>query len=266
MRIFVFVVLALVATYFFGWLGLTVGLLTAFGFSMFSGKRIDVDHSQPFFTNTSAASIEDVHFFELFGSLCKIDGVVSRDEIRGVEVVFNHLGFTPEARDAAITSFNRGKQPDFDFERTLAGVRELNLPTRTAVQLIHLMNVVVANADGSGLVAQERELLFRIGEAFGLSHRLIAEILMLQQPGEGAHGARQAAEPAASALDRAYDTLGLDQDLTPNEMSRSYRKLRSRYHPDKLPRTVSNTDRDAAEKRFTDIQRAWDIVRVHHNI
>ena len=264
MRYLVAVLIIMISTLVLGWVGLVVGPLIAFGVLLFSSKRIYVDRSQPFFSSTNTASIQDVHFFELFGYLCKIDGVVSRDEIQGVEVIFDHLRFSPQERAAAIEGFNRGKHPDFDFESVLSEVTRLNLPTQTAAQLIHLMNVVVANADGSGLVVEERNLLFRIGDAFGLTQAQIAEILMLGNARASAQNSK--AEPALSALQRAYSTLGFAETATPKEMSRQNRKLRSRYHPDKLPNSVSDGERATAARRFDDIQRAWDIVRVHHGI
>ena len=264
MRYLVAVLIIMTATFVFGWVGFLIGPLIAFGVFLFSNKRIYVDHSQPFFSNTNTASIQDVHFFELFGYLCKIDGVVTRDEIQGVEVIFDHLRFSPQERIAAIEGFNRGKHPDFDFEGVLHEVRRLDLRTEISVQLIHLMNVVVANADGSGLVVEERNLLFRIGEAFGLTQAQIAEILMVGNAGTGAQNSR--VEPTVNALERAYNTLGFSESATPKEMSRQYRKLRSRYHPDKLAKSVSDGERADAARRFDDIQRAWDIVRVHHGI
>lgn len=264
MRYLIAALIIMTATFVFGWVGLIVGPLIAFGVLLFSSKRIQIDHSQPFFSHTNTASIKDVHFFELFGYLCKIDGVVTRDEIRGVEVIFDHLRFSPEERTAAIAGFNRGKRPDFDFESVLYEVSNLNLPTEIAVQLIHLMNVVVANADGSGLVVEERNLLFRIGDAFGLTQAQISEILMLGDAGSGEQDSWT--EPTGNALQRAYNTLGFAESATPKEMSRQYRKLRSRYHPDKLGKSVSDAERVTAARRFDDIQRAWDIVRVQHGI
>ncbi len=287
MRYFFYAIVILGATFFFGWIGFAVAFFLAIGADLFSGKRIDIDHSEPFFSKTNTASIADVHFFELFGYLCKIDGVVSRDEIRGVEVIFDDLWFSAEDRAAAIAAFNDGKQADFDFDGTLAEVSKLELQPQTAAQLIHLMNVVVASADGSGLIEKERVLLFRIGRAFGLSIRQIAEILMVPQQqywdqqaaqdethqGEyddesnrSTHWHQERAADSKSTLQMAYDTLGLGEDASSKTMIRRYKKLRSQYHPDKLSPAASEKKRTAAARRFTEIQRAWDIVRVRHGI
>ncbi|MYD44003.1 MAG: DnaJ domain-containing protein [Gammaproteobacteria bacterium] len=267
MRHVISFIVVFLATAIFGWVGLIIGALIAFGVSMIYGNTVQVDHSQPFFSATSAASIDDVRFFELFGFLCKVDGIVSRDEIRGVEIVFRHLAFTDDQRAAAIAGFNRGKRPDFDFEEALSSVRQLKIPPQVAVELVHLMNVVVANADGSGLVAEERALLYRIGEAFGLNHVATTSVLSFNQTNTDNQQQQEAfAQDTRSTLERAYETLGITNKTTTKEMSRTYRKLRAKSHPDKLPRNVSDAERTATEQRFTDIQRAWDVVRVHHGI
>ena len=257
----------LVSTIVFGWVGLAIGILIAFGVSWLFGQQITIDHSEPFFGETQPASIWDVHFFEMFGYLCKIDGVVSRDEIRGVEVVFDHLGFSGDERVEAISRFNRGKRADFDFQAALDEIRQLRLDVHTAANLIHLMNIVVANADGSGLVVEERDLLFQIGNAFGLNDAVISEVLLL-----GSTNARQQQsrsiprQSPQQALEIAYSTLGIDPSSSDKEIARSYRKLRGKHHPDRLPKGASEADHAAAEKRFNEIQRAWDIVRVHHGM
>ena len=277
MRYAIAVAICLVAAVLFDWPGLVFGILVGFGVVMLGNRRISIDHSQPFFESAQPASLQDARFFELFGYLCKIDGVVSRNEILGVELIFDQLNFTSEERQQAVDSFNHGKSPQFDFESTLQVVRQLHFPLGSAEKLLHLMNVVVANADGSGLIAEERHLLFRIGEAFGLSVRQIGAILLLNQDEYIFSGGQQQEndysrsdapreESPKSTLRRAYETLDIDSNATAREASKSYRKLRSKYHPDKLPKHAPENERQAAARKFDEIQRAWDIVRVHFNV
>lgn len=277
MRYVVAVTVALISTVLFDWVGLIFGCLVGFGLVLLGKSRIRVDHSQPFFASQQPVSYQDVHFFELFGYLCKIDGVVSRNEIEGVELVFEHLGFSLQERQEAIASFNHGKSPTFDFESTLQSVRQLHLSVASAERLLHLMNVVVANADGSGLIAEERHLLFRIGEAYGLSIRQIGEILMLtqdeyssftDQQQEHARSGKRApgADYSKSTLQRAYETLNINPNASAREASKSYKRLRSKHHPDKLPKQASESERQTAARKFDEIQRAWDIARVHFNV
>ena len=274
-------------------IGLLIRLLICFGLSLFSGKRVKVENDAPFFAFESEAGVDQaedwldsdaddfdakevnlgkygvfakLRFFELFGYLCKIDGVVSRDEITGVESVFRHLDFDEDEREAAIEAFRLGKEPEFDFRATLRTVSRFNIENTFATRLLHLMNVVVANADGSGLVEEERALLIQIGQAFGLRLDAINEILMLGQGrAQFEEGEPEPAESSKTTLDLAYDVLGVEARASDKQVERAYRRLRSRYHPDKLLRSASDDEKVATEKQFKDVQKAWDVVRVHRN-
>lgn len=266
-RILIYSLAIFISVSLFGWVGLLIGLATGFGFSLFRDKSVRIDHSKPFFAQTSHATLWDVHFFELFGYVCKIDGVVSRDEIQGVEVVFQHLGFSQSERQRAIERFNIGKQGFFELEDTLQEVSNLNLPKTEALNLIHLMNVVLSNSDGSGLIRQERELLFMIGRAFGLRDEIVAQVLLLSHGQDTEQQSYQHSnDVSASSLELAYETLGVSSDASEKEIERSYRRLRGKFHPDRLPKSASSAEHDAAEQRFTEIQRAWDIVRVQRGL
>ena len=250
--------------------GFLISALVIFGYSMLRRRRISVDTSEPFFQPRRSAALEDARFFELFGYLCKLDGVVSESEIIGVEAVFEDFGITGEERTAAIASFNEGKQADYDIDAALEKVSQLNLRQTTAVQLLHFMNVVLTTANPDGITLDQQDTLYRIGYAFGLLPELIQETLFAYQTNaneqQEAYADEEAVAPAMSEIDRAYATLGLGENATAKEASRTYRKLRSRYHPDKLSRNASRTERRAAERHFTAIQNAWEIVRVHHGI
>src|SRR5919199_2641363 len=51
-----------------------------------------------------------------------------------------------------------------------------------------------------------------------------------------------------------YDTLGVKKDASSDEIKRAYRKLASKYHPDKNPGDAS------AEEKFKDVQNAYDTL------
>ena len=207
---------------------------------------------------------KQTQFFELFGCLCKVDGVVSRDEIDAVESIFNHLGFTETEVDSAKSAFRVGKSESFEFSDALLELNQLSIGLQVAAQLLHLLNVVVANT-GGGLVQKEREMLFAIGRAYGLIDSVIADILMLGNP-SGDRGSQSNDDRLAdkSSMDLAYERLEIDASTSLKQAERNYRRLRSRYHPDKLPANASEAQKSSAERQFNDVQRAWDIVRVHH--
>jgi tetratricopeptide (TPR) repeat protein len=53
-----------------------------------------------------------------------------------------------------------------------------------------------------------------------------------------------------------YDTLGLEQDATNNEIRAAFRKLALVHHPDRF----SGNERDAAEKKFQGMTEAFNVL------
>jgi len=51
-----------------------------------------------------------------------------------------------------------------------------------------------------------------------------------------------------------YDSLGVKNDASPDELKKAYRKLVRQYHPDKNPGD------DVAEARFKEVQSAYDVL------
>src|ERR671939_456073 len=51
-----------------------------------------------------------------------------------------------------------------------------------------------------------------------------------------------------------YDTLGVKKNASADEIKKAYRKLASKYHPDRNPGDA------AAEEKFKDVQNAYDVL------
>ena len=57
-----------------------------------------------------------------------------------------------------------------------------------------------------------------------------------------------------------YQILGIDRSASPEDIKRAYRHLAGKYHPDKVTH-LGEEFKALAEKRFKDIQRAYDELR-----
>src|SRR5262245_11609047 len=51
-----------------------------------------------------------------------------------------------------------------------------------------------------------------------------------------------------------YDTLGVGRSASADDIQKAYRKLARKYHPD------LNPDDKAAQKKFKEVQQAYDVV------
>ena len=58
-----------------------------------------------------------------------------------------------------------------------------------------------------------------------------------------------------------YDILGLDEKCTPEDMKKAYRKLMSKYHPDKIiAKGASERDLQAATEKTQQISKAYTTI------
>jgi hypothetical protein len=62
-----------------------------------------------------------------------------------------------------------------------------------------------------------------------------------------------------------YEVLGLNQGATTEEIKRAYRHLAGQYHPDKVSH-LGEEFRALAERRFKEIQKAYDELRPHADL
>jgi DnaJ like chaperone protein len=61
-----------------------------------------------------------------------------------------------------------------------------------------------------------------------------------------------------------YHVLGLAPGAPPEKIKRAYRELASKYHPDKVSH-LGEEFKDLAERRFKEIQQAYNELASSHN-
>lgn len=198
--------------------------------------------------------------FAVMGALCKADGVVTTDEIRVAEQIFERLQLSPEQKSAAKAAFNRGKAPQFDLEG------EVRLFTRTVPPgsiLFHLflqLQLMAVAADGEVHPA-EHAMLVRVARLLGLTEFHVAQLEALLRAAAGAPPASRATA-SKQRLDDAYAALGVTPEATESEIKRAYRKMISENHPDKLAaKGLPESMRQFAEERAREINAAYDLIK-----
>jgi DnaJ like chaperone protein len=196
--------------------------------------------------------------FAVMGALCKVDGVVTRDEIATAETMFDKLHLSSEQRETAKASFMRGKAKDFDVDAEIADFARAAHGYRPL--LVMFLQVQCAAVAGDGAVhPAEHEMLVRIARDLGLSELDVAQLEALLR---ASTGARPGAPPPKSKLDDAYAALGLKASATDAEIKRAYRRLMSQNHPDKLAgKGLPESMRAMAEERTREISTAYAIIK-----
>ena len=68
-------------------------------------------------------------------------------------------------------------------------------------------------------------------------------------------------------MERAYSILGINPQNSKDEIKKAYRKLAMEHHPDRIiSRGLPEEFIKMANKKFSEIQNAYDLVSQERNI
>ena len=191
----------------------------------------------------------------MLAKMAKADGVVTRDEIAGVEQAFRRLGFTPAARRYAIEVFRRAKDDAhtiYDYARDFAAAVD-SVEVR---ELFYEILWDVACADGR-VGPNEHNLLHHLPRALGIRPEWY-DYFAAQRLGGRSGGRAAARDPLAEA----YAVLGARASDSADELKRKYRELAKKNHPDALrAQGLPEEMVGKATERMSRINDAWAQIR-----
>lgn len=203
--------------------------------------------------------------FAVMGALSKADQVVTHDEIRAAEALFDRLRLSTEQREAAKAAFKRGTAPDFDLDAEVDRFASAARGRAFLLQLFLQIELMAVAADGR-VHAAEHEMLVRIARRLGLTEHDVEQLealLRAASRGPSAAGAGGGgAPPPRRNLEDAYEALGLTPAASESEIKRAYRRLVSQNHPDKLAaKGLPESMRAIAEEKTRELNAAYDQIK-----
>ncbi|WP_376691795.1 co-chaperone DjlA [Wenzhouxiangella sp. EGI_FJ10409] len=203
--------------------------------------------------------------FAVMGALCKADGQVTRDEIRVAEQYFGKLGLSSEQRQAARASFNRGKAEGFDLAAEIEHLRAVVRGNQPMLQLFLQVQLSAIAADGV-LHEAEHDMLLRVARLLGLSEIDLKRLEAMLRGVSGASAGGGAGGRDAQPLEDHYAVLGVDPSASDAEVKKAYRRLMSKYHPDKLASSgMPENMRSVAKERVREIRKAYDEIKARRD-
>lgn len=219
---------------FYGPVGIILGLV--FGQVFDNGLR-NLNRTPRHTANVQAVFFKTV--FQTMGYLAKSDGVVSVREIHVVrQIMLNDFKLDKKQMLLAIGHFNEGKAPNFNIASSLNRFRVI-CGGYTDLRKFFLELLVKASvADRVLREAQRGRLLFICG-ALGIQESELEYQLRIygyssEYTTNKSYTNNTYKAPVDTELAAAYNMLGVKPTDNLKAIKASYRRLMSKYHPDKL--------------------------------
>ena len=193
----------------------------------------------------------------MLAKMAKADGVVTRDEITGVEEAFRRLGFTPAARRYAVNVFRKAKDDShsiYDYAKEFAAAVD-SVEVR---ELFYEILWDIACSDGV-VGSQELLILQRIPRALGVRIEWYGYFASQRLRSGGGGGGSAAPR---DELSNAYAVLGASAGDSVEDLKRKYRELAKRNHPDALrAQGLPEEMVGKATERMSRINAAWATIK-----
>lgn len=207
--------------------------------------------------------------FSVMGCVAKADGQVSKDEIRHAEAVMSQMQLNPEMRKTAINLFNAGKTDGFDLDSVIDQFREEGGRRTNLFRMFMEIQIQAAYADGT-MDPQERVVLLHISKKLGFPEFVFRQLESLILAGmgrnsgqqQGGYSGQQSSAPKNLTLNEAYSVLAVDAQASKPEVKKSYRRMISQHHPDKLvAKGLPEEMIKLANEKTAKISEAYDIIK-----
>ena len=197
--------------------------------------------------------------FSVMGYIAKADGRVTADEIRLAEAVMDRLGLNAEMRESAKKLFNEGKSADFPIGEVMDQFRRETHRRTTLIQMFLEIQLQAAYADGV-MHPAERAALEDICGHLGIAVSHLNRLEEMLRAGFGRAGYEP--QDSADALEDAYRLLGVSETISDSELKKTYRRLMSQHHPDKLvARGLPEQMIEDATEKTQQIKAAYELIR-----
>jgi DnaJ like chaperone protein len=236
---------------FFGPVGVAVGAAIGHGFDSGALGAPARPPAEQFFRST----------FRIMGHVAKADGRVSEREIEAARSVMQGLRLGAGQVRAAIEHFTAGKQPEFDLDAELAELRSACGAHPEILRVFLEIQLRFALA-GSDMVGAARARVTRVARGVGVDTGLLARMEAAMRGGDPRAAGKGGHAGVEAGIAAAYRALEVDPEITNDELTKAYRRLMSRHHPDKLKANgLPDSMLEHAKQRTQAVREAYELLR-----
>ena len=197
--------------------------------------------------------------FSVMGHIAKADGRVTAEEIKLAETIMDKLGLSAEMRESAKKLFNEGKSPEFPIAEVMDQFRRETHRRTTLYYMFLEIQLQAAYADGV-MHPAERAMLVDICSHLGIAVSQLDRLEEMLRAGFGRAGYDP--ETDKTTLEDAYRIMGVSESINDAELKKTYRRLMSQHHPDKLvARGLPEQMIEDATEKTQQIKAAYELIR-----
>ncbi|MDP3560012.1 MAG: co-chaperone DjlA [Legionellaceae bacterium] len=207
--------------------------------------------------------------FTTMGAIAKADGRVSEEAIDMALVIMDELRLTAKQKIQAKQWFRDGKEQQSGNFSAILTLRKALAQNRRLLQAF--LNIQFRFAQAGGLTHNKIRALNQIFALLGVApvetqQRFYQEYVYRGQS-QGSQQSQQSQHARSSAhayLQEAYVILGVTPETNEPEVKKAYRRLMSKYHPDKLiAKGMSEAAVQEATQKTQTIRKAYEAILEH---
>jgi DnaJ like chaperone protein len=201
--------------------------------------------------------------FSIMGYVAKADGKVTESEIIMARNIMHKMQLNEEQKKLAINLFTQGKQTGFDPEPIILQFKKACSRRSNLLMMFMEIQLSTALAD-SELHHDEQRILLNIAELLGFKQREFEQLLARSTAGKFYSQFRNSQNNSSSndILSTSYKLLGVNEDCSDSELKKSYRRLMSQHHPDKLvSKGLPEEMMKLATEKTQEIKAAYERIK-----
>lgn len=187
----------------------------------------------------------------LSAAVMKADGRVLKSELNFVKDFFTR-NFGEEVAEKQVLVLREVLKQDLNTREICEQIRFYMEHPNRLLLLQYLFGIALA--DGK-LENSEVQVIRTMAHYLGISARDFEAIYAMFRSGGGTGRGS-----AGISLDDAYSILEIDKAVEDNEVKRAYRRMASKFHPDKN-RNVGEEHQKMAQEKFIKVQEAYEAVK-----
>ena len=230
-----------------GPIGAILGI--AAGHGVDKARRFDNFQSNNKFSNEQKEQIFATSVIALAAKLAKADGNISKSEI----LIFKKIFEFPKEDEKAISRiFNSAKENIDDYKEIAKQVFDVFKYDKSL--LLELLNslFLIAYADEE-LHSKEKSMLLEISKIFNFSKDEFDSILNI-------HDSKNFNK--SYSIDKSYKILGVNKNISIEQISARYKELVKQYHPDRLQGMgLPKEFIELANQKLTAINKAYNEIK-----